>query len=118
MNVLTDINSFVNFSKKKNEDFSKNQVIRVLDQIAIDISRLFARLYLGKEPNDNDGRIALWGDIVAYYQELQRVRAIQNFNPDDIPIPEQGSSKDSVLATHQIQPTCVMEKLYMSVIVA
>ncbi len=118
LNVLTDINSFVSFSKKKNEDFAKNQVIRVLDQIAIDISRLFARLYLGKEPNDNDGRIALWNDIVAYYAELQRVRAIQNFVPEDIPVPEQGSSKDSVLARHQIQPTCVMEKLYMSVVVA
>ncbi len=118
LNVLTDINSFVSVSKKKNEDFTKNQVIRVLDQIAIDISRLFARLYLGKEPNDNDGRIALWGDIVAYYQELQRVRAIQNFVADDIPVPTQGSTKDSVLASHQIQPTVCMEKLYMSVIVA
>lgn len=118
LNILTDINSFVSFSKKKNEDFAKNQVIRVLDQIAIDISRLFARLYLGKEPNDNDGRIALWNDIVAYYAELQRVRAIQNFVPEDIPVPEQGSTKDSVLARHQIQPTCVMEKLYMSVVVA
>lgn len=118
LNVLTDINSFVSFSKKKNEDFAKNQVIRVLDQVAIDISRLFARVYLGKEPNDNDGRIALWGDIVAYYQELQRVRAIQNFVPEDIPIPTQGSTKDSVLAEHAIQPTCVMEKLYMTVIVA
>lgn len=118
LNVLTDINSFTSFTKKKTSDFSKNQVIRVLDQIAIDISRLFARLYLGKEPNDNDGRIALWGDIVAYYQELQRVRAIQNFSSDDIPVPTQGDTKDSVIATHQIQPTCVMEKLYMSVIVA
>ena len=118
LNVLTDINSFVSFSKKKNEDFAKNQVIRVLDQVAIDISSLFARVYLGKEPNDNDGRIALWGDIVAYYQELQRVRAIQNFVPEDIPIPTQGSTKDSVLAEHAIQPTCVMEKLYMTVIVA
>ncbi len=116
--MLTDINSFTSFTKKKTSDFSKNQVIRVLDQIAIDISRLFARLYLGKEPNDNDGRIALWGDIVAYYQELQRVRAIQNFSSDDIPVPTQGDTKDSVIATHQIQPTCVMEKLYMSVIVA
>ena len=30
-------------TKKKNEDFSLNQVIRVLDQIAIDVARLFNR---------------------------------------------------------------------------
>ena len=65
INVLSDINTFTSFSKQKNDDFSLNQVIRVLDQIAIDISRLFDKTYLGKEQNDNDGRVALWGDIVA-----------------------------------------------------
>lgn len=118
INVLTDINTFTSTTKNKNSDFTKNQVIRVLDQIAIDIARLFNRTYLGKEQNDNDGRVALWGDIVAYYQELQRVRAIQNFSSDDIPVPTQGQEKDSVLAEHAIQPTVAMEKLYMSVIVA
>lgn len=118
VNILTDINTFTDYSKSKNTDFSKNQVIRVLDQIAIDIARLFNRTYLGKEQNDNDGRIALWSDIVAYYQELQRVRAIQNFKAEDIPVPTQGQEKDSVLAEHAIQPTCCMEKLYMTVTVA
>lgn len=118
LNILTDINTFTDYSKSKNSDFSKNQVIQVLDQVAIDIARLFNRTYLGKEQNDNDGRIALWGDIVAYYQELQRVRAIQNFKSEDVPVPTQGQEKDSVLAEHAIQPTCCMEKLYMTVMVA
>lgn len=118
INVLTDINSFVSFSKAKNKEFAKNQVIRVLDQIAIDISRLFNRYYLGKEPNDDDGRSALWNDIVAYYKELQRVRAIQNFVETDVPIPQQGDDKDAVLTEHAVQPTCAMEKLYMTVNVA
>lgn len=118
INVLTDINTFTSTTKTKNSDFTKNQVIRVLDQIAIDIVRLFNKFYLGKEQNDKDGRIALWNDIVAYYQELQRVRAIQNFSSDDIPVPTQGQEKDSVLAEHAIQPTVAMEKLYMTVTVA
>lgn len=118
VNVLTDINTFTDFSKHKNSDFAKNQVIRVLDQVAIDISRIFNRTYLGKEQNDNDGRIALWGDIVAYYQELQRVRAIQNFKSEDIPVPTQGQEKDSVLAEHAIQPVCCMERLYMTILCA
>lgn len=118
INVLTDINTFTSFSKAKSADFAKNQVMRVLDQIAIDIARLFNKTYLGKEQNDEDGRIALWGDIVAYYQELQRVRAIQNFSSSDIPVPTQGTEKTAVVTEHAVQPTCCMEKVYMTVNVA
>ena len=117
INVLTDINTFTSFSKAKSADFAKNQVMRVLDQIAIDIARLFNKTYLGKEQNDEDGIIALWGDIVAYYQELQRVRAIQNFSSSDIPIPTQGTEKTAVVTEHAVQPTCCMEKLYAQILI-
>ena len=118
VNILRDINTFTSFTKEKNEDFSANQVIRVLDQIAIDVARLFNKIYLGKEPNDPDGRIAFWGDLVAYHKEMQRVRAIQNFVPDDVPIPTQGESKEAVLSEYQVQPTMCMEKLYCTIVVA
>ena len=114
-NILSDINTFTSFSKKKNEDFSLNQVIRVLDQIAIDVARLFNKTYLGKEQNDEDGRTALWGDIVALHKEYQRVRAIQNFDPKDVPIPTQGEKKTDVLMNYSVQPTCCMERLYMTI---
>lgn len=45
--VLEDINTFTSFRSDKNEDFSLNQVIRVLDQIAIDTAALFNTRYLG-----------------------------------------------------------------------
>lgn len=118
VNVLRDINTFTSVTKEKNADFSNNQVIRVLDQIAIDIARLFNRQYLGKVQNDADGRVALWGDIVAYHKELQQVHAIQNFDPDDVPIPTQGTEKETVLSEYEVQPTVCMEKLYMNIIVA
>lgn len=118
VNILTDINTFTSFTKTKNSDFSLNQVIRVLDQDAIDIARLFNRMYLGKEQNDEAGRLALWGDIVALHKEYERVRAIQNFTPDDVPIPQQGTEKTTVMSDYQIQPTCCMEKLYVTVTVA
>ena len=118
VNILRDINTFTSFSKQKNEDFSSNKVIRVLDQHAIDIARLFNQTYLGKEPNDEAGRTALWGDIVAYEKEMQRIRAITNFSPDDVPIPTMGQSKEIVLSEYAIQPVMCMEKLYMNIIVA
>lgn len=118
VNVLRDINTFTSFTKAKNEDFSMNQVIRVLDQHAIDIARLFNKTYLGKEPNDDTGRTALWGDIVAYEKEMQRLRAITNFSSDDVPIPEMGDSKEVVLSEYSIQPVVCMEKLYMNIVIA
>ena len=117
-NVLEDINTFTSFTKEKNDDFSLNQVIRVLDQDAIDISRLFNKTYLGKEQNDQDGRVALWGDIVALHKEYQKVRAIQNFSASDVPIPTQGEKKTTVMEEYTIQPTCCMEKLYLKVVVS
>lgn len=116
--LLTDINTYTSFTKKKNSDFSHNQVMRVLDQIAIDVANLFNKTYLGKEQNDDEGRKALWGDVVYLHKEYQRVRAIQNFVDDDIEMPTQGTEKTAVLLNEVVQPTCCMEKLYCSVVVA
>lgn len=116
--VLEDINTFTEFTKAKNEDFSFNQVIRVLDNAAIDIGRLFNRVYLGKVQNDDQGRLDLWKDGVKLFEEYQKVRAIQNFSDEDMPVPTQGDSKNAVLWTFNIQPTVAMEKLYCTVYVA
>ena len=48
--VLSDINTFVSITDEKGADFSSNQTIRVLDQIANDIAVLFGTKYLGKVP--------------------------------------------------------------------
>lgn len=116
--VLKDINTFTEFTKEKSRDFSLNQVIRVLDNWAIDAARLFNKTYLDKVQNDEDGRKALWADLVYLAEEYQRVRAIQNFDDKDIPIPSQGDNKEDVLVDVQLQPTVSMEKLYMTVVVA
>jgi hypothetical protein len=116
--VLKDINTFTEFSKEKTRDFAMNQVIRVLDNWAVDSARLFNRTYLGKSQNDQIAREALWNDLVALAEEYARVRAIQNFTDKDIPIPSQGEHKEDVLVDVQLQPTVAMEKLYMTVVVA
>ncbi|MCU5983006.1 phage tail sheath family protein, partial [Clostridioides difficile] len=64
VHVLEDINTFVSFTDEKNDDFSSNQSVRVLDQIANDIATLFNTKYLGEVPNDKSGRISFWNDVV------------------------------------------------------
>lgn len=114
--VLEDINSFTSITADKNEDFQMNQVVRVLDQIGNDIAVLFNTKYLGKVPNDNGGRIALWSDIVTYNRQLEQIRAIENFVADEL-IVEKGNDKKSVVVTNPVTPTIAMSKLYMTVII-
>jgi hypothetical protein len=117
MRVLSDINSLVTLSVTQNADFQYNQTIRVLDQIGNDIAMLFNTRYLGEVPNDTDGRIALWSDIVRHHEQLQTIRAIQEFVPEDVVV-EQGDNRRSVLVTDTIMPVNAMSFLYMTVMVA
>lgn len=114
--VLEDINTFVTFTEEKNVDFSSNQTIRVLDQIANDIAVLFNTKYLGEVPNDADGRISLWNDIVKHHQELQKLRAVEEFKPEDVTVAK-GDTKKSVVVNDVVTPTNAMAQLYMSVVV-
>jgi len=115
--VLEDINTFVSVTDEKSADFSLNQTIRVLDQIATDIAALFCTKYLGKIQNDNAGRISLWNDIVTHHQALEAVRAIEDFDPANV-IVSVGDSKRSVIVTDLVTPVCAMSQLYMTVVVA
>lgn len=115
--VLEDINTFISFTPEKSEDFRYNQVIRVLDQIAIDTANLFNTRYLGKVPNDVAGRTAFWNDIVTHRREMQRIRAIQNFDPEQVKV-EQGQTKKSIVVTELVEPTVAMSQLYITTIVA
>lgn len=115
--VLEDVNTFTSFTGEKNDDFSLNQVIRVLDQIAIDTAQLFNTRYLGQVPNDQDGRISLWNDIGTHRTEMQRIRAIQNYNKDELTV-AQGETKKAVVVNEVVTPTVAMSQLYITTTVA
>ena len=115
--VLTDINSLVTVTAEKGEDFKNNQTIRVLDQIAMDIARIFNTKYIGQIPNDQSGRISLWNDIVNHHQQLEAIGAIENFDSSNVVV-EQGNDKKSVVVSDNVTVMNSMEKLYMTVIVA
>lgn len=112
--VLTDINTFTSFEPGKNEEFSSNRVIRVLDQVANDVARIFGDYYLGKVSNDSMGRTLFKNELVKYHEQLQNIQAIEDFEADDIEVLP-GTGKRDVIVHEAIKPTDSMEKLYMSV---
>lgn len=115
--VLEDVNTLLTLSDTKGEVFQSNQTMRVCDQIANDIAVLFNNQYVGVVPNDASGRSALWGDITHYIGELEKIRAVENFDPDTVTC-EQGDKKKAVLVTvNGLNVVNAMAQLYMSVII-
>lgn len=114
--MLEDINSLVTTSSDKGDDFKSNQTIRVIDQIANDIARLFNTKYLGKIPNNASGRVSLWADIVAHHRELESLQAIDTFDSSLLTV-EQGNTKKSVVVNDVITVINAMSQLYMTVVV-
>ncbi len=114
--VLKDINSLLSFSPEKNQDFSNNQVIRVLDAIANDTAKIFNTYYLGKRQNNDLGRDIFKTELVNYHQKLMAIGAIEHFIPENITV-SAGSGKGDVIVNEFVEPAMAMEKLYMTCIV-
>ena len=114
--VLTDIDSLVSLKENFGSMYQKNQTVRVCDSIANDIGGLFVNRYLGIVQNDESGRASFWNDLVKYFRELQRLRAITEFTENIITV-EEGDEKDVVLVhINGLNVVNAMEKLYMTVI--
>ncbi len=115
--VCTDINTLTSFTVDKGMEYSKNRVMRVLNQFCNDVYRQFSLYYIGKVDNNDAGRNLLKGWIVGYLNEMQANNGIQNFVPDDVTV-DPGNSVDSVLVNVALQPVDAIEKIYMTVTVS
>ena len=115
--VLADINTLVTLSDTKGEVFQSNQTMRVCDLFANDVAVLFNTRYVGIVPNDAPGRAHLWNNIVKIVRELEKLRAVENFDPDILTC-AQGESKGAVVCNVDgLDIINAMDKLYMSVII-
>lgn len=115
--VLEDINSLVSFTDTKGEVFKENQTIFICDNTANDIALIFNTRYLGVVPNDEAGRTSLWNDVVKYFEQLNDIRAIENFDEADVTV-AQGDSKRAVVVNSAITVINAMAQLYMTVTVS
>lgn len=117
INVLEDINTMVTTTDTMGDIFKDNQTIRVIDELANSDAQVFNRKYLGKVPNDAAGRSALWADLVKIRRELEKIRAIENFNEADVTV-EQGDTKKAVVVNDAITVVNAMSKMYMTTTIA
>lgn len=113
--VEQDINSLHNYSNDMDYNFTKNRVIRILDEIGSSIQSIWENSYLGKVSNNQDGRDMFKSSIITYLQSLQTAGAIRDFaGSDDVNV-EAGESIDAVVADIKVKPVDSMEFLYLTV---
>jgi len=112
--AVYDINSLTSLTTDKGKPFTKNRVIRTLDGINDDIVEIFESNYVGKVNNNADGRSLLRATLIEYFNELQRLNAIQNFAPEDVTV-SPGTDSDAVVIDCYIQPVDSVEKIYITV---
>ena len=113
--VEKDINTFHSFTVDKNYAFSKNRVVRCLDEVGNTTALVFNRNYAGKVDNNDIGRSLYKTELISMCDQLVNLGAIQNFDgAKDITVLP-GEAIDAVVVDLVIQPVDSMEKLYMTV---
>lgn len=115
--VLSDINSFTNFTVEKGKVFSKNRVIRTIFGLCNDIYRTFAQSYIGAVHNDDEGRKSLKAEILNLMLRYQGNRALQNVVADDVTV-ERGVDIDAVVINLDLQPVDSVEKIYIQMTIS
>lgn len=110
-----DINTLTEFGDGQNEDWTRNQTIRVIDQCCNDIAALFNNDYASRVPNTDAGRAALRTDIKTYMEELEAKGAIEAFDPSSIVIEQY--DKRIVVVEVLITPVNAMEQMYMTIFI-
>ena len=114
--VEQDINSLTKFTDTKSKDFSKNRVIRTLDEICTNTAQTFETSFLGKVSNNEFGRDLFKANRVSYLSGLESQNVIRDFDPSDLSL-AQGNDKDAVLMDLYVTPVDSMEKLYVNLVV-
>lgn len=114
--IEQDINSLTKFTSTKPKDFSKNRVIRTLDEICTNTTQTFETGFLGKVSNNEFGRDLFKANRVSYLSGLESQNVIRDFDPSDLSL-AQGDDKDAVLMNLYVTPVDSMEKLYVNLVV-
>lgn len=112
--VQDDINTYTSFTEEKNKEFHWNRSIRTMFDIGTTIPQLWEESYIGKVDADDDGKDIFIGDAVKYFENLQELHAIKEFDSKtDINVIV--NDDESAYAELKIKVVKAFKKLYMNV---
>lgn len=114
--ILSDINTHITLTKECNGDFCDNQTIRIVDELANQDALIFKTRYRGKFPNDEPGRSSLKSDLCSIREQMQKMRALENFKREDVTV-EKGETKKSVVVENEVQVVNTMSIMYMTTVI-
>lgn len=115
--IEQDINTLHQYNSDKSYAFTKNKIIRILDAINNDLTKLWEDTFLGKVANNEDG-LNLWKtSVINYLNSLVSAGAIKTFDGSEDVTVSQGEAIDSVVTDLAVTPVDAMEKLYATVVV-
>lgn len=113
--VEKDVNTLHTYTQKRTPPFSKNRVIRALDEMSNTKVQIWESDFIGKIDNNDMGRTLLYNQIVKIIKNLISVGAFAE--SDYSVVVEQGDDVDKVRTYEQVRPVDSMEQLYSYVTV-
>lgn len=102
-----DINSLTDLGGDKNYEFTKNRVIRTIDEIHDSLKVNFELHFKGQVNNNAFGRANMKGVFVDYFNKLEDEGGIENFSPGNLEIEKSGT--DSVIV--QISELMIVDSI-------
>ncbi len=111
--VQEDLNTFTSVTSDKGTEFRFNRSIRTMFDIGTKVPQLWEENYIGKVDAIDDGLNGFKGDLISYFNGLQKQSAIKNFADEDINV--EMDESDNVIANLGVQVVRAMKKLYMAV---
>ena len=113
--IEKDINTLHTYTQTRTAPFSKNRVIRCLDELSNTKVMVWEEMFIGKIDNNVTGRNLLKTQIMSIIQNLVKVGALNE--SDTQIIVEPGDDPDKVRSYETVRPIDAMEQLYSYVTV-
>lgn len=113
--IEKDINTLHTYTQERTKPFSKNRVIRTLDELSNTKVRVWETMFVGKIDNNVTGRNLLKSQIMKILDDLAKVGALNS--SDSTVIVEPGNDVDQVRSYEQVRVIDAMEQLYSYVTV-
>lgn len=108
--IEKDINTLHTYTQTRTAPFSKNRVIRTLDELSNTKVAVWESMFIGKIDNNATGRNLLKSQIMNIIQSLVKLGALSS---NDVQIVvEQGEDVDKVRSYETVRPIDAMEQLY------